>query len=83
MTSVRPISMDILYNDPDFLSKNKILYFDDFNNQELSKYKNYLDDKGIYKIMDLNKKVIYIANLINSAHNIYNYDEEIAKKNIS
>lgn len=66
MTSVSRISFDVINQDPLFLQKNKILYFDDFADSRLSKYREILQRHNLNKIGDIDEKVLLIVNLINN-----------------
>lgn len=69
MTRVQCLSVDKINQPPYILSEDKTLYFDDFSDKELIKYREFLEKYGINNIKNFNKKVIFITNLINNIHN--------------
>lgn len=69
MVKITKISFDTLDQSPEVLKNNKILYFDNFNDPRLEKYRDFLKTQGILNIKDTNNKVLAVVDLVNRIHN--------------
>lgn len=78
MTAVRPISLAKVDQSPKILSGNKILYFDDFSDEELRKYREFLNSYHINKVNEINEKVLFVTGLINNLHRKHYYQGDVA-----
>ena len=76
MSIIHKLDPEKIDKPPQFLAKHKMVYFDNFSDSELIKYRDFLKLQNIDKIGNLNEKVIAMTNLINIAHSIQSTSPE-------